>query len=372
MKTTKTILLYKWGRPTDAFVKNNKSNPHVGRGFDLTMELIAKELLENYSITINKIEVCSEGRTDIAEIDKQYISINRSLDGFLKSKADIIVVLGGPDNDEFNKPFVEYVNNYFKGKLVLYTNDHKFLELKGVNKSYEVYSELIYNRKISSKYDANRTIKIRKNPLFNMWLADKLVNENKSNNILILANELHQDFRHSRVPRIIEFCEANKSLHFDLYGLYENDENIKALKSIENLTFVNSQYTHKDLYALMRNYKYSLIIQASKCEGSVYNEDINYPLNYLCLKFYEYLLNGVIPFIDFTDGQEYNLLTSYFINTSDKHSDPFASFLTIQNAYDLDYFVSIIDPLDYFQVVATFYKYLESNNNGFHGIFKNV
>ncbi|EGV1471130.1 hypothetical protein JF110_001872 [Campylobacter jejuni] len=293
------ILIYKWGRPTDAFVPTQRDNPHKGRGFDTVVEYMARYLKNTCFMQVRDIEICAEGRNGEVEIPSDYIRIERSDEGFRSSKANKIIVLGGPDNEEFNRSFVNYINNTFKGDLYLFTNDHKFLELKGITKKYKILTELSNSRPFKSQYE-DKWLEAEANLGFNPWLAKEIYFSTKSDSILILANELHSDYKHSRIPRIEEYCKANPNLIFDLYGLYEDPVNIDKLKDIKNLNFYNAQYTHKDLYRLMREYKYSLIIQASECEGSVYNKHILYPTNYICLKFYEYLLNDVVPFVDYT------------------------------------------------------------------------
>ncbi|HDZ5024797.1 TPA: hypothetical protein RTG57_001747 [Campylobacter jejuni] len=327
------ILIYKWGRPTDAFTVNNKNNINVGRGFDLVIEFVAEVLIESKNISF--VEICTEGRTSKAEVPSKYIFIDNSKKGFKQSKANKIIVLGGPDNDEFNKEFVDYINNSFNGDIYLYTNDHKFLELKGIKKPYSINTELIQDKIFSSQYSDSK-FEAKSNIGFTPWLAKNIYESTKFENILILANELHSDYEHSRVPRILKYCKNNPDLQFDLYGLYDDAKNIETLKNIKNLNFYNTQFSHKELYTLMRNYKYSLIIQASECEGSVYNEDICYPINYVCLKFYEYLLNDVIPFVDYT----YNIKDSlqfYSYSTILKNFKDLTSNLRLVKEYESIY-----------------------------------
>lgn len=281
-----TVLIYKWGRPVNPFVSSSDVNK--GRKFDSAFDFIAKSFLDKgHIVEVPKSMWTSDVYPDVPRL--------RVIDSYSESKASLAVVLGGPENDEFNKAFVDYANNT-EAVIVLQTNDHRFLELRGVEKSYRVLGE------VSRRVLLKSGVLVEPLPEFNPTML--LSEETKSKAIMIQCNELGDTIEETRVERIRQCCEANPSLRFDLYGLYKHREMIAYLKAIPNLTLFNTQMSRDDLHKAMSAYSHSVIIQADTLPGSIYNDEIGYPANYICLKVWEYLFAGVVPLLDIQGAPE--------------------------------------------------------------------
>lgn len=312
------FLLYKWGRPIVAFdaakgqrfyydishgdslegeqlledshiqesVQNIKNG---GRGCDFDLEAYAVQLAARGHV----VDICMTPKF-LRYTEGKYIEKLHFKDKPQDSNASIIIIFAGPENEEFNKDMIEHLNSHKDKKIYVISSDRRFYFLQGVNVPYTILSELEIAKTLEGHTIEPFTASTR-------LLVDTYLRTSKKQHqkVLIIANENHQDFEHSRAHRICLYCDKNPELHFVLMGRWEEHaRTIHEFRKRQNLDFRNDQMDYYDMHDFIRQFNYALIIQECWHADNPYDEQIGFPINSIPMKFYEYGFNRVLPFID--------------------------------------------------------------------------
>lgn len=324
----KKIMFFKSGRPCDAFVARGKIDPHSGRGSDNTVRCMF-DLMRLSNVENKSEKYAFYGMSKRSEYDlKEDINHLQNYEDIVKFSPNIIMVDLGPDNEEFNKPVVDYINSKSESELYLfvYSLDQKFLKLKGVKRKYKVYTEL--DRQVDYLmpdifYFRQMWLAWRQfECMWHMkWIFKTQIESMKP--ILIQCNENNQDYEHSRVKQIEKLCSKLPDVMFDVMGHYENQENINAINKIPNLRrFINDQYLNNELLFNFNQYDMAVIVKAINYVGGEESHKlIDYENNYHTFKELEYEESGVY-WIEHKDNEEtYEKIRKAFFNINNSE-DP--------------------------------------------------
>ena len=281
----KNLLIIKWGRAIKAFTPEEKNRANLGRSFDIQIEYLVDLYRNNYNIGLGIELKNKEGKLpeDCFYVDKFSPLFN----------PDFVIVLGGPNRIEFNQPWIDFLNNLDeKIPIIVYANDMRFTQLEGVTRKYSVKNET----KVGFGQFAS-------NSKVNAYVALNHIRKFRPKKVIVQANENDED---SRLEVFAKYVENNPEIKFYLYGEYRRNNNLDILSELTskyNIEWYGRNLNYKQLYELYSSgqFDFGLIIPMKwkEVQKEVY-ENWKWPENYIPFKFYEFVLNGIMPIFDFT------------------------------------------------------------------------